>query len=462
MNRKGSLALVTGLAAATMLLVPIRGEAQDTHYWNTQFGPRSMLLNGAVVGSVHDMSATFYNPGALGYIKKPELLLSANVYAISSLTVRDGGGAGFDLKTDNISLLPNMLAGAFRSSWLGNNKFAYSFLTRYRASAELRGAKTARDDFLPQYPGEEDFAGGTRLASETKEFWGGLTWARGTQGWIGFGITSYLSIRTLESDNLFFAEALTDSGQVALYNDIRNYYGIVYSLLWKAGLGFNLYPLTLGLTVTTPNVQLYGTGHATANRTHIGVDMNNDGTIDDGFTATTQQGVDANYESPLSIAAGAGYHREKWSFSLTAEWFDAVDSYAVLELQPFVSQETGETVVPTLNREAKSVLNYAAGIEYRGEKYGGYAGFNTDFSSYEPGSDVSVTGFDLYHASAGADIVMGRTKVMLGLGYCWGSEDITQVINLNPDEEDTVIDPTQQVDIVYRRLTFLVGFTVNI
>ena len=72
------------LAATLALLVCIAcalpASAQDTHYWNEQYGPRAMMLSGVVIGSIHDMSATYYNPGALGYVEQPEVLLSANVY----------------------------------------------------------------------------------------------------------------------------------------------------------------------------------------------------------------------------------------------------------------------------------------------------------------------------------------------------------------------------------------------
>ena len=69
-------------------MTPRQSAAQDTHYWNNQYGPRSMLLGGAVIGSANDMSATYYNPGALGYIKEPEVLLSANAYQIEKLSIR--------------------------------------------------------------------------------------------------------------------------------------------------------------------------------------------------------------------------------------------------------------------------------------------------------------------------------------------------------------------------------------
>jgi hypothetical protein len=421
-----------------------------------------MLLGGVVIGSVDDMSATYYNPGALGYVEKPELLLSANVYAISMLTARDGGGEGIDLESNKFNLLPNMLAGAFRKSWLGKNKLAYSFLTRYRFNTEVRGARTERVNVIDRWPGEEDFAASTKKSFKSSEWWAGLTWARGSGGWVGWGVTTYLSIRNFNSENSLFAQALSDSGQMALRDEVIDYNGDAYSFLWKMGMGFNFYPLTLGLTLTTPNVQITGQGRGTGNLTHIGVDLDDDGTVEDGFTATVQEDVKANYNSPLSVGAGAALHLEKWTVVASAEWFDAVESYDVLELEPFVSQETGEVQNPELKHQAKSVLNYGAGLEYKGEKYGGYVSFRTDFSSFEPESDIAVTRFDLYRASLGTTIGLGKTTFMIGLGYTWGSDKINQVINLNPGEESPVLDPEDQVEVVFTQLALMIGFSVNL
>ena len=82
------------ILAATILgwILPGPAQGQDTHYWTEQYGARSMLLSGSVIGSVNDMSAVFYNPGALGYLIKPELVLSASAYQIRQLKVKDGGG----------------------------------------------------------------------------------------------------------------------------------------------------------------------------------------------------------------------------------------------------------------------------------------------------------------------------------------------------------------------------------
>jgi len=54
------------LAVVSLVGVPA-GFAQDSHFWTRQYGSRSALLGGAVVGGVRDSSAAYYNPGGLGY-----------------------------------------------------------------------------------------------------------------------------------------------------------------------------------------------------------------------------------------------------------------------------------------------------------------------------------------------------------------------------------------------------------
>ena len=50
---------------ALFLIISYLTAAQDAHYWTLQYGPKSSLLGGAVIGSIKDISGTYYNPGAL-------------------------------------------------------------------------------------------------------------------------------------------------------------------------------------------------------------------------------------------------------------------------------------------------------------------------------------------------------------------------------------------------------------
>lgn len=448
-------------AAFLLLMIPQESRAQDTHYWNNQYGPRSMLLSGAVIGGVTDMSATFYNPGTLGYIEDPELLLSANAYQIETLKIKDGGGDDVDLTSSQFNLLPNMLAGAFKKSWLGKNKLAYSFLTRHRFDAEVKGTTTDRVDILPD-PGDEDFAGALTAEIGAKELWAGVTWARALSAKVGFGVTTYMSFRSESGVSEIFAQALTDSGDMALVLDVDNFSSTVYSLLWKAGLGIDLRPITLGITVTTPNVRLFGSGEATVNSSFVRVDVDGDSIPENGFETNFQEEVTANYESPWSIGFGAGYFLEHTQFHFSGEWFSAVDAYQVLELENFTSQATGEIVERSLQQVRDSVVNFALGVQHDfGTRYSGFLSFNTDKSSFNEGSDISVTGVDIFHLTGGGSAAVGRTNWMLGLSYAWGSEQTTQLIDLKPGDGGS-INLGDGVEIAYSRITLMLGFRVGL
>jgi hypothetical protein len=451
------LPILRGRLAVALLasFVAASASAQDSHYWNDHYGPRAMLLSGVMIGSVHDMSATFYNPGALGYIAEPELLLSANVYRNESLTVRDGAGAGVDLESSDFSPLPNMLAGAVRKSWLGNNKLAYSILTRKRFRTDVRGAGTSTEDVLVTEPGDEEFAGALNVRNKLNDLWFGVTWARDAgDSKVGVGVTTYLSVRDQEANSEFFAQALNQTtGAMALVLDIDNFEYRYWSLLWKIGLGFDFSPLTLGVTLTTPNVGLTGSGDALVNATRVGLGA-------DGFATNLQSGVDAEYRSPLSVGAGGAYRLGRARIHASAEWFDSVDRYDVLTLESFTTQAGDSLVTPSLQDESKSVFNWGLGIEYSvRERLDLYGSFTTDFSSATEHSDLAATGYNLHHVAGGGTFGVGRSDITLGLGYAWGQEDIDQGIGIDPGSP---ADPADRVQLEYTGFTFIFGFSVAI
>jgi hypothetical protein len=293
--------------------------------------------------------------------------------------------------------------------------------------------------------------------------WIGLTWARALRERIGLGATTFFSIRNQKGEDELIAQAQAQTGETALVFSANNFDASMYSLLWKVGLGFDFRPVTAGITVTTPNLRIAGSGSATINATTIGTDLDGDGNPDDGFTTDIQTGVKSNYKSPLSIGAGAGWRFKRSKLHASAEWFDDVDTYAVLELVPFVSQTTGETVSRTLQHKLDSVVNFAVGFEHDfGKTYSGFLGFNTDQSAYNPESDVATTSYDIYHAAAGGKLTLTKARFTLGIRYSWGSQTVSRKIDLNPVGDSDVLEGGEDLVLDYRQLAFLVGFTLNI
>jgi hypothetical protein len=460
-RRHAPFALYAVIAVGWIVAGPAHG--QDTHYWTEQYGARSMLLSGAVIGSVDDMSAVFYNPGALGYLKKPELVLSASAYQLRKLNVKDAGGRGVDLGSSKINLIPNLIAGTFRFNFHGANKLAYSVMTRYRFDAEIQTSLVEEVDLDPDIPGDETVAGGLLSSIGVSEVWVGLTWARGLGQHLGVGITTFCAIRSQEGRDEFFSQAQTQADEFALLYDIDNFDATTYNLLWKAGLGLNLRPFTAGLTVTTPNVRVAGSGSATLNRTSVGIDIDGDDIPDKSFATDIQTDVRANHKSPLSIGAGAAWHFPRSKIHVAAEWFDGTEIYDVLELQPFVSQATGETVPRELRHKTDSVVNVAVGFEHTfSPSYSGFLGFNTDRSAYNPASDVATTTYDLVHVAGGAKLRLKKVRFTLGARYAWGDQTTERQLDLIPDVGDDAFESLEEVTVEFRQLTLIVGFALDI
>jgi hypothetical protein len=64
-------------AALSCLALATFARPQDSHYWTNQYGTRATLLGGAVIGSVLDLSGTYYNPGGMSLIEDPDTLMAA-------------------------------------------------------------------------------------------------------------------------------------------------------------------------------------------------------------------------------------------------------------------------------------------------------------------------------------------------------------------------------------------------
>ena len=124
--------MLTALAGAVPAL------AQDTHYWSIQYGPVGQLVGGQLIGGVNDLSATFYNPGALALRNESSYLLSTESFQWETLSSDPSSSpAILDLSSSSFGTAPSLLAGSL-PQWLGpDTHLAWSFLTRQRFDVRL-------------------------------------------------------------------------------------------------------------------------------------------------------------------------------------------------------------------------------------------------------------------------------------------------------------------------------------
>jgi long-subunit fatty acid transport protein len=445
------------LAVSTIVIYNV--SAQDTHYWNLQYGTRSTLLGGAVIGSVSDMAATYYNPAALALFPAPEILLSGKVYQYSALSLNNGAGPGKDLTSSTIEAAPTLFAGSFTFDWLGDHTLSYSILTRQRMNFGIEGRRGGtRDTDL----GEELVAGELIANQELSDLWVGLTWAVKLNSKIAIGVTPYLSIRDQKTRKHAYTEILDQVGNVSAAIITQQFEYKNYRLLAKAGFGANFDPLTLGLSITTPSLSLSGSGSSLVNLINTGESTNDE----TAFIANFQQDVTAQHHLPLAIGFGAGYRIGKHRLHFSAEWYDEVSHYNILDTENFIAQRSGEAFSNRVDSELKSITNYGIGAEFSiSEHLNLFISYVTDFSAAVPDTrtNLTVSTWDIYHLSTGASFAIGRSEFTLGINYAFGSGKAKGPVNLpESDIKNTLVELFEDSDLDYKRLKFLIGFSIEI
>ncbi|MCZ6704246.1 MAG: hypothetical protein O6940_14555 [Ignavibacteria bacterium] len=431
--------------------------AQEAYYWNINYGTKSILLGGSVIGSVSDLSATYYNPGAVALFKEAKFILTARVYQLDTYTIKDGASEGVDLDFSTVRPSPSFIAFEIDFDFLGNDKLALSLLTRQSANFEFSSRLIDSVDIIDSSPGKESFAGGFSTSKDFNDVWGGITYATKFSEIIGFGFTGYISYLSHRTSLETILQAFQSSGDIASLTDISNYDFNNVRALGKFGIGFDFRPLTLGLTVTTPSLNITGSGSAGTHFFLSGADTSNI------FESNFQEDATSEYKSPMSVGVGGAYSVGDFKFHLSIEWYDAIDQYTVLDTQPYESQSSGESLTNDLTHEAQSVTNFGIGIDYfSSEKLILSAAFTTDFSARVPDTNTnlaSASTWDLYHVSAGSTFIIGKSKFTLGVAVAVGSDTIENSIDLTPSQEDGV-NNTRTNEVNFNSIQVLFGFEI--
>ena len=450
-TRTAILALTLGTCAATAR----QALAQDAHYWNNQYGTKAQLLGGLVVGSYVDLSATYYNPGAVAAIDQARLIVGHSTWELVNIkgTPTTGEEDKIEGESTRLRSVPSMIAIGLPIGNLGRHKLIFSTLTRYNYDiATDLNLITTREDLESGRADEAvSFEGLTE--SSLSEGWGGITWAYPITPKIGIGATTYLAFRSQR-----FRDALTnatvdssDIGSTTILVDEVRYSNV--RLLWKLGAAFDLRPLTLGLTVTTPGLNIWTSGRSFIERSLNNVTPPLGGTPETELVASRQDDLPGTYKSPLSVAAGATYEVRSTRFFFTAEWFDSVDEFAVVDAEPVVGQTTGDTVSIDWSQRWRSVTNWGLGIEHTfSETFRLYGSFFTDFSAIEQPyteTSISTATWDIYHVTAGSAFQISSIHLTVGLSFGFG--DDSNRAFLGPAGTDTA-------DFTYRSLKLILGF----
>lgn len=448
MTRLFLLLMVLGLAAGAA--------AQDAHYWDTQYGTKAELLGGLVVGAPSDISATFYNPAWIALRSDPSLLLTTRALEYSKLTM-DSRATGDDAAYSQFRPAPGFLGGRFGPRDVEGWTLSWSYLERmrfrYDASAQLVSAGDTLDTIAEAY-----------RQIETNDNWYGVTFSRKLGERTGLGVTLYGAYRSQHRRDHAFAQGYAPgigSSTVQLATDFSAWH---LRTLAKIGLAFDYRPVSFGVTVTTPSVGLMGGGQMYQSFTASNVDIDDDGVPDEFLAGSTQEDLDSRWKTPLSVAAGASWRSGRWGVHVTAEWFNRVSAFDLIEAAPYTALTHDHELVADYSVELRSVLNFGVGLDHRfSERFAFYGAVRSDFAAQqsETISGVLMSTWDMWHMSAGASYRFLGVELTTGLEYSHGTETAASPPELPDDGVGGGLVDLNEVDVDYRRLKLLLGFDLS-
>jgi hypothetical protein len=419
---------------ASLSLFGLTGLArgQDSHYWTNQYGSRATLLGGAVIGSVLDLSGTYYNPGGMSLIEKPQTIMAANVLRYPRVTLADSPPGSVPLNRYSPGQAPVLLAGTIRIRGLRDHWFGYSYVARQSVKLGLSTSAAGTADVLPFFAGPEDYVTQFKLDEKLSESWFGLTWSYKVSKHVGIGATQYLAYRNQQAFVQEVAEAKNNGDSLGAAVGSRQFSYYHFRILWKIGLACDFQKVTLGLTLTLPSLAIGGRGTSGVNSSLSGLDMTGDNVADDYLASNYQRYLPVTYATPFSLAAGVTFKIEKLRIYGSAEWFARVPPYTVVDAAPFAAQSTGEILSTDVTQELESVLNWGFGIEwFYSSRFKGYASFTTDYSAKaeETRTNLALTDWDIVHLVTGGEFLIKKSSLTIGAGVSFGGREV----GLHPD-----------------------------
>jgi hypothetical protein len=407
-----------------------------------------------VIGSVSDISGTYYNPGALALTDNLAFAVSTSVFEYAVLLLEDGAGQGVDLGTAKSGIRPSLVAGTIKRDLFGSGVLAYSVLTRARGEQDLQGLLLLSGGDIPPESNLDEFAGLLRFEGKFNDNWAGFTYSQPLGDRFALGVTWYGALRTQRRRVESLSQGVGSDGTGAAVIDVRGGKYSAFRTLFKFGAFAEAGPFTGGLTLTTPSTHITGSGQ-------LGIDRGTFAPDTVALAVNIQTDLPAEFRSPLSVGFGFGWRFGDTRLNAAAEWFDAIEPYVVIQGEDFVSQEPGDVITVDVVQAMDEVFNWGAGIEHAfSPKVSGYVAYHLDASGLTENVDragLSTLPMDINAVAIGADFMLSSALFTLGFGYTWGrqvDEAFTDLLR----EEDEDFEAT----FVFRSFRFLFGFEVGV
>jgi len=473
-----------------LMFLPVFSFSQDRHYWYQQYGGRSSLLGGAVVGDVRDNSSVYYNPGAIGFIENNMLSISANAYDLSFYKFNNALGEEIDLDGTSGLVYPQMIGGFVPVFENKKWKWAYSLLTRNNSYFSLFSRYGDVRNAFENVQGEEQFIAGIQIQTKKQEQWGGISVGKQLNKNISIGATMFISYKSVQGNESLFYRAfpqtdapLDSKGETIPFfaskaGESRYFDVPSLALVWKFGLAAQYESWRFGSTITLPAINLWFMKFGSSQRELELSNIEFGGEILRDYIEIGRE-VDRQSKqlSPLSIAFGVSKSMEKSKLYFSAEYFFKIEGSNILisSGETDITTTPGEIQsgrIPNLNvfEAYKSVFNFSVAYERNIYKsWNLLTSLRTDFnnfqeSKFEEESTIEPysSPWDLYHLTLGAERVGEKNNFSAGLQYSMGIGKTEQYQNFKYNDYSLggILNPELgEMDYQHHGLTLIISYT---
>ncbi|MFT5824361.1 MAG: hypothetical protein ACI8ZM_005628 [Crocinitomix sp.] len=449
--------------------------AQENNYWSVKQGAIASLTGGAVIANTSNQTAAYYNPGLLPFIKSNSVSLNASTYFLKSASIENGAGKNIDLEYARFGVVPQNIFGILDITKNDKLTLSYAILSEMHSEINFAVRNEFKIDISDIYPGNETYLGGYKYYNKLRENWYGLAAGYELSDQFGVGFSTFIVANNLDYSEARIANVIVEDDTNNFVRTIINSSlneDLTYSslgVLMKLGLSYKLDKLRLGLTLTSPLLNINFLGKATVTRgVYISTDDNSLSNINQ---VSFQEKINTTNKKPLTIDFGATYSFPKTDVSFRAAYYGAIDTYDLIDKNDFDNSSNFDQIedfgIPQMAKN--SVTNIGVGlIQELSEKMSLYAGFSTDFNNFDESKlnrqedfVPSIGYWDLYHYSLGLSNRLKHFQLVYGLTYMTGrSQGDVQIINISDPIIDNLFfgELTQDTKTTVNEINLNIGF----
>ena len=456
------------------VLKPSTARAQESNYSNYEVGSMATMLGGSVTAGIANISAIYYNPGALSFLETTSVSLETAALFGGSLKIENGAGQDIDIKSSFFDVIPSLIGGTFKGKKNKDLTFAYAAITVNSSLINFNVRNTAFIDVLTANSGDELYEGIYDYSNKIRENWIGASVSKKVNKNFAFGATlfgAYFSQAYSLRQSAIVSNVLADTISTSLASSSfqRDLRFSSFGLILKAGAVYRFDYSSIGLTMTTPNlnIDLFAKGGLSEI-----INVNIPGVIPTFSTSLYGEKLTTYHRTPFIISLG--YQKElvgaKWNLSLT--YNSAVKEYTMVETAAqFIGQPGLRKPPLRVFDMARQIFNVAFGLKKdlrEGLSFLGGARTDLNYISSEFLESnrfiPKMSYWNLYHITTGIIWFTEKAHLTLGGDYAFGaSKGDLQQVNLSDPEETNLLFGTKTTNTKtsHNQINLVLGFSYS-